>query len=60
MPPVATFGVNPVVPAENDDTPDDPPPDAAIEIVPAPLVIVMFDPAVNVARLNPDPLPIKS
>ena len=52
---VAVDGVNPVVPAEKVDTPED-----AIEIPPALFVMVMFDPAVNVASVYPVPLPIRS
>ena len=37
-----------------------PPPLAAIEIDPAPLVIVMLLPAVSVVRVNPVPLPMSS
>jgi hypothetical protein len=40
--------------------PDPPPPDAAIVMPPEELVTVMPEPAVNVARLNPDPLPISN
>ena len=39
---------------------DEPPPLAAIVIVPLPLVMVTFDPAVRVDRVNPVPLPISS
>ena len=37
-----------------------PPPVAAIVIPAEEFVMVMFDPAVNVARLKPDPLPISN
>jgi hypothetical protein len=53
---VGTLGVKPVDPPDHNVTPEAAV-DAAIEIVPAPFVIEIFAPAVNVARLKPDPLP---
>ena len=42
------------------DPPGVPPPVDAIVIPPELFVMVIFDPAVSVARLNPDPLPISN
>ena len=58
-PVVAVLGVNPVVPALKEDTPE---PEAAMVIDPEPLVMVTPDPAVSVALVSVPPvvLPIKS
>ena len=54
-PEVALLGVSPVVPAEKVVTPA-----LAIEIEPAPFVMVMPVPCVRVVRVKPVPLPISS
>jgi hypothetical protein len=58
-PPVGIGGVRPVDPPDTLVTPLDPA-EAAIVIVPAPGVIVTFEPAVSCASEKPAPLPIRS